>query len=182
MGRRAGSCSRAPAWSAPRRRPPRCWRRAARRAGRRAPPPRTPRGTSRRRQRGRSGSSNTSPRSCTTRGANAMSAGSPVLSYNAAGVVSKSGVPDIGCNRLAYVGQALFTSGPPPGEPIQSLTTPGEVAVLLEHPGAGNIQPRLDGANSILSPLGYKVAEITTTTVPATILANEKAYLLGPED
>ncbi len=118
--------------------------------------------------------------SFTTPVGNAMSAGIPVLSYNADGVVSKSGVPDIGCNRLAYVGQALFTSGQQLGERIKSLIpTPGEVAIFIETPGTANIQPRFDGANSILSPLGYKVAEITTTTVPATILANEKAYLLA---
>jgi simple sugar transport system substrate-binding protein len=118
--------------------------------------------------------------SFTTPVANAMSAGIPVLSYNADGVVSKSGVPDIGCNRLAYVGQALFTSGQQLGERIKSLIpTPGEVAIFIETPGTANIQPRYDGANAILSPLGYKVAEITTTTVPATILANEKAYLLA---
>ena len=112
--------------------------------------------------------------------ANAMSAGIPVLSYNADGVVSKTGVPDIGTNRLAYIGQALFTSGQQLGERIKSLVpTPGEVAIFIETPGTANIQPRFDGANSILSPLGYKVAEITTTTVPATILANEKAYLLA---
>jgi simple sugar transport system substrate-binding protein len=118
--------------------------------------------------------------SFTTPVANAMSAGIPVLSYNADGVVSKTGVPDIGCNRLAYVGQALFTSGQQLGERIKSLVpTPGDVAIFIETPGTANIQPRYDGANSILSPLGYSVAEITTTTVPATILANEKAYLLA---
>jgi simple sugar transport system substrate-binding protein len=118
--------------------------------------------------------------SFTTPVGNAMSAGIPVLSYNADGVVSKSGVPDIGCNRLAYVGQALFTSGQQLGERIKSLIpTPGEVVIFIETPGTANIQPRFDGANSILSPLGYKVAEITTTTVPATILADEKAYLLA---
>jgi simple sugar transport system substrate-binding protein len=118
--------------------------------------------------------------SFTTPVANAMSAGIPVLSYNADGVVSKSGVPDIGCNRLAYVGQALFTSGQQLGQRIKSLVpTPGEIAIFIETPGTANIQPRYDGANSILSPLGYKVAEVTTTTVPATILANEKAYLLA---
>ena len=118
--------------------------------------------------------------SFTTPVANAMSAGIPVLSYNADGVVSKSGVPDIGCNRLAYVGQALFTSGQQLGERIKSeVPTPGEIAIFIETPGTANIQPRFDGANAILSPLGYKVAEITTTTVPATILANEKAYLLA---
>jgi len=118
--------------------------------------------------------------SFTTPVGDAMSAGIPVLSYNADGVVSKSGVPDIGCNRLAYVGQALFTSGQQLGERIKSLIpTPGEVVIFIETPGTANIQPRFDGANAILSPLGYKVAEITTTTVPATILANEKAYLLA---
>ncbi len=118
--------------------------------------------------------------SFTTPVGNAMSAGIPVLSYNADGVVSKTGVADIGCNRLAYVGQALFTSGQQLGERIKSLVpTPGEIAIFIETPGTANIQPRFDGANAILSPLGYKVAEITTTTVPATILANEKAYLLA---
>jgi simple sugar transport system substrate-binding protein len=118
--------------------------------------------------------------SFTTPVANAMSAGIPVLSYNADGLVSKTGVPDIGCNRLAYVGQALFTSGEQLGERIKSdIPTPGDVVIFIETPGQGNIQPRFDGANAVLSPLGYSVAEIATTTVPATILANEKAYLLA---
>jgi simple sugar transport system substrate-binding protein len=110
----------------------------------------------------------------------AMSAGIPVVSYNADGTVSKTGVPDIGCNRLCYVGQALFTSGQQLGERIKSLIpTPGPVAIFIETPGTANIQPRFDGASSVLTPLGYSVAEVTTTTVPATILANEKAYLLS---
>jgi simple sugar transport system substrate-binding protein len=112
--------------------------------------------------------------------ASAMNAGIPVISYNADGLVSKSGVADIGCNRLCYVGQALFTSGQQLGQRIRSLIpTPGPVVIFIETPGTGNIPPRYDGANSILSPLGYTVAEIETTTVPATILANEKAYLLA---
>jgi simple sugar transport system substrate-binding protein len=110
----------------------------------------------------------------------AMSAGIPVVSYNADGLVSKTGVPDIGCNRLCYVGQALFTSGQQLGVRIQSLIpTPGDVVIFIETPGQGNIQPRYDGAASVLTPAGYTVAEIETTTVPATILANEKAYLLA---
>jgi simple sugar transport system substrate-binding protein len=118
--------------------------------------------------------------SFTTPVANAMSAGIPVLSYNADGLVSKTGVPDIGTNRLAYVGQALFTSGQDLGHRIMSLVpTPGLVPIFIETPGEGNIQPRYDGAASILTPAGYTVAEIATTTVPATILANEKAYLLA---
>jgi simple sugar transport system substrate-binding protein len=118
--------------------------------------------------------------SFTTPVANAMNAGIPVVSYNADGLVSSSGVPDIGCNRLCYVGQALFTSGQQLGVRIKSLIpTPGPVVIFIETPGQGNIQPRYDGAASVLKPLGYTVAEIATTTVPATILANEKAYLLA---
>jgi simple sugar transport system substrate-binding protein len=112
--------------------------------------------------------------------ASAMNAGIPVLSYNADGLVSKTGVADIGTNRLAYVGQALFTSGQQLGVRIKSLIpTPGEVVIFIETPGTGNIQPRYDGAASILTPAGYTVSEIETTTVPATILANEKAFLLA---
>jgi simple sugar transport system substrate-binding protein len=118
--------------------------------------------------------------SFTTPVADAMNAGIPVISYNADGLVSKTGVPDIGCNRLCYVGQALFVSGQQLGERIRTLIpTPGEVVIFIETPGQGNIQPRYDGAASVLTPLGYSVAEIETTTVPATILANEKAYLLA---
>jgi simple sugar transport system substrate-binding protein len=118
--------------------------------------------------------------SFTTPVANAMSAGIPVVSYNADGLVSSNGTPDIGCNRLCYVGQALFTSGQQLGVRIRSLIpTPGPVVIFIETPGQGNIQPRYDGAASVLKPLGYSVAEIATTTVPATILANEKAYLLA---
>jgi simple sugar transport system substrate-binding protein len=121
--------------------------------------------------------------SFTTPVANAMSAGIPVVSYNADGLISKSGVPDIGCNRLCYVGQALYVSGQQLGERIKSVVpTPSPVVLFIETPGTGNIQPRFDGANSVLSPLGYSVAEIETTTVPATILANEKAYLLAHKD
>jgi simple sugar transport system substrate-binding protein len=110
----------------------------------------------------------------------AMSAGIPVISYNADGLVSKTGVANIGCNRLCYVGQALFTSGQQLGVRIQSLVpTPGEVVIFIETPGQGSIQPRYDGAASVLTPAGYTVSEIETTTVPATILANEKAYLLA---
>jgi simple sugar transport system substrate-binding protein len=110
----------------------------------------------------------------------AMSAGIPVVSYNADGDVSKSGVPDIGTNRLCYVGQALYTSGQQLGERIkQMVPTPGEVVIFIQTPGQANIQPRYDGAASVLTPLGYKVSEITTTTSTAQGLANEKAYLLA---
>jgi simple sugar transport system substrate-binding protein len=115
----------------------------------------------------------------TTPVANAMNAGIPVLSYNADGVVV-NGVPDIGTNRLCYVGQALYLSGQQLGQRIKSLIpTPGEVVLFIATPGTGNIQPRFDGAVSILKPAGYTVAEVATGALIPQELAAEKAYFIG---
>ena len=117
--------------------------------------------------------------SFTTPVMNAMNAGIPVISYNADGVVSK-GVADIGTNRLCYVGQALYNSGVAMGNRIKSLvTTPGEVAIFIATPGTGNIQPRYDGAASVLTPAGYTVKEIATGALTSGEEAAEKAYLTG---
>ena len=65
----------------------------------------------------------------------------------------------------AYVGQALYTSGQQLGQRIKSLIpTPGDVVIFIVTPGQGNIQPRYDGAASMLTPAGYTVPEIATTT------------------
>jgi simple sugar transport system substrate-binding protein len=118
--------------------------------------------------------------SFTTPVANAMSAGIPVVSYNADGTISSGGVPDIGTNRLAYIGQALYTSGQQLGHKIQSLVpTPGHVVIFIATPGTANIQPRYDGAASILTPAGYTVSEIATGALTGVELGNMKAYLLG---
>jgi len=117
--------------------------------------------------------------SFTTPVANAMSAGIPVLSYNADGTIT-NGVPDIGTNRLAYVGQALYVSGQQLGHKIQSLVpTPGHVVIFIATPGTANIQPRYDGAAAVLKPLGYTVSEIATGALTSVELGNMKAYLLG---
>ncbi len=117
--------------------------------------------------------------SFTTPVANAMSAGIPVVSYNADGVVTK-GVADIGTNRLCYVGQALYNSGIAMGNRIKSLvTTPGDVVIFIATPGTGNIQPRYDGAASVLTPAGYTVKEIATGALTSGEEAAEKAYLVG---
>jgi simple sugar transport system substrate-binding protein len=117
--------------------------------------------------------------SFTTPVANAMSAGIPVVSYNADGVYV-SGKADIGTNRLCYVGQALYNSGVAMGNRIKSLvTTPGLVAIFIATPGTGNIQPRYDGAASVLTPAGYTVKEIATGALTSGEGAAEKAYLGG---
>jgi simple sugar transport system substrate-binding protein len=117
--------------------------------------------------------------SFTTPVANAMSAGIPVVSYNADGSVT-NGVPDIGTNRLCYVGQALYTSGQQLGERIKQLVpTPGEIVIFIATPGQANIQPRFDGANAVLKAAGYTVTSQETNANTSLELGNEKAYLLG---
>jgi simple sugar transport system substrate-binding protein len=109
----------------------------------------------------------------------AMSAGIPVVSYNADGPLI-NGVATPGTNRLCYVGQALYLSGQQLGERIKSLAkSKGEVVIFIATPGTANIQPRSDGAASVLTPAGFTVHQQATgaTTSPET--AAEKAFLLG---
>jgi simple sugar transport system substrate-binding protein len=111
--------------------------------------------------------------------ARAMSAGIPVVTYNADGTVVK-GVPDIGTNRLAYVGQALYNSGIAMGNRIKSLiSTPGDIVIFIATPGTGNIQPRYDGAASVLTPAGFKVAEIATGAATDVEEGAENSYILA---
>ena len=108
----------------------------------------------------------------------AMNSGIPVLTYNADGIY-KNGVPSIGTNRLAYVGQALYLSGQAMGEQIKTLVPGGgHIAIFIATPGTGNIQPRFDGAKAALGS-SYQIDEIGTTTVDATELSDEKSYMLG---
>ncbi|MGH3559732.1 MAG: substrate-binding domain-containing protein, partial [Mycobacterium sp.] len=110
----------------------------------------------------------------------AMDAGIPVVTYNADGTYNSNGTPNIGTNRLCYVGQALYLSGQQLGERIKSLVpTPGDIVIFIATPGTGNIQPRYDGAASVLKAAGYTVSEIATGSATSVELAAEKAYLLG---
>ena len=117
--------------------------------------------------------------SFTTPVKNAMDAGIPVISYNADGVVN-NGVADIGTNRLCYVGQALYNSGVAMGNRIKSLiSSPGEVVIFIATPGSGNIQPRYDGAVSVLKPAGFTVKQVATGALTSAEGAAEKAFLTG---
>jgi simple sugar transport system substrate-binding protein len=112
---------------------------------------------------------------------NAMNAGIPVVSYNADGAVSPSGVATIGTNRLAYIGQALYTSGQQLGNKILSLVSSGDIVIFIATPGTGNIQPRSSGAQAVIKASGkpIKVAQIATGAATSAELPAEKAYLLG---
>jgi simple sugar transport system substrate-binding protein len=116
--------------------------------------------------------------SFTTPTMNAMNAGIPVLSYNADGLINK-GVPDIGTNRLAYVGQALYISGQQLGTKIKALVPGGgDIAIFIATPGSGNIQPRYDGAVSVLGS-SYTVHEVATGAATGQELSAEKAFFAG---
>jgi simple sugar transport system substrate-binding protein len=110
--------------------------------------------------------------------ASAMNAGIPVVSYNADGpIVNGTAAP--GTNRLCYVGQALYLSGQQMGQRIKSLAKPGEIVIFIATPGTANIQPRYDGAASILTPAGYSVKMVATGATTAVEGPAEKAFLLG---
>ncbi len=113
--------------------------------------------------------------------ASAMNAGIPVVSYNADGPILNGNVTP-GTNRLCYVGQALYLSGQQMGEKIKSLAKPGKVVIFIATPGSANIQPRYDGANSILSTAGYQVKMVATGATTALEGTAEKAYLIGNKD
>ncbi len=82
----------------------------------------------------------------------ALSAGIPVVTYNANGA---SGNPT---NGLAYIGQELLVSGQEVGKRLASLMKKGDTAVgVIAQPGSLNIQPRLDGATQALEAAGMKV-------------------------
>jgi simple sugar transport system substrate-binding protein len=109
----------------------------------------------------------------------AMNAGIPVISYNSDGTFV-NGKAVIGTNRLAYVGQALYISGQQMGNKIASLIPGGgDIVIFIATVGTGNIQPRYDGAASVLSGKGFTVHEQATGAATSVELAAEKGYLLG---
>jgi simple sugar transport system substrate-binding protein len=111
----------------------------------------------------------------------AMNAGIPVISYNADGPIL-NGVATPGTNRLAYVGQALYLSGQQMGEQIKSLAKPGKIVIFIATPGSANIQPRYDGAVSVLSAAGYQVKQVATGATTALEGPAEKAFFIGNKD
>jgi simple sugar transport system substrate-binding protein len=106
----------------------------------------------------------------------AMSKGIPVVTYNADGEYV-NGQPQIGTNRLCYVGQSLYSSGQSMGEQIK-LAVPGGGDIVIFTPvvGTGNTQPRFDGAKSVLGS-SYNVAEIATGATESVEVPAMKAYL-----
>ena len=101
----------------------------------------------------------------------ALAAGIPVLAYNADAV---------GNARLAYIGQDLFVSGQQMGQHILSLVPSGNVVLFIATPGAANIQPRIDGALSVLkSHSAIKTTTVATGAALPMELSTINAYAVG---
>src|SRR6185437_2015420 len=103
----------------------------------------------------------------------ALSAGIPVLSYNA-------DVEPPANERLAYVGQNLEVSGEKMGEHIAELVPEGEVALFIATPGSLNIQPRINGALKTLKKhSSIKTHTIATGAAVPQELTVIESYLAG---
>jgi simple sugar transport system substrate-binding protein len=95
---------------------------------------------------------------------NALSAGIPVVSYNADGNVG-----DPGTARLAYIGQDLFVSGQNLGQRIaSSMPSGGDAVGFIATPGTANIQPRIDGAKQAIAASGKNI-KFTSVASGATL-------------
>jgi simple sugar transport system substrate-binding protein len=104
--------------------------------------------------------------------ASALSAGIPVITYNA------NGASDNPTNGLAYVGQELLVSGQQVGKRLASLMKSGDTAVgFIAQPGSLNIQPRMDGAAQALAAAGMKVM-FTNKGVDTGASATQEAQVL----
>ena len=103
----------------------------------------------------------------------ALSAGIPVVSYNA-------DVEPPANERLAYIGQNLEVSGEKMGEHIAELVPSGEVALFIATPGSLNIQPRLDGALKFLkTKSGIQTHTVATGAAVPQELTVIESYLAG---
>jgi simple sugar transport system substrate-binding protein len=93
----------------------------------------------------------------------ALSAGIPVVAYNA-------DEPQTG--RLSYIGQDLYLSGQEMGSHIAALLpSGGQIGMFIATPGAANIQPRINGAlNTLKSHPSVRPDVVATgAAVPAEL-------------
>lgn len=105
----------------------------------------------------------------------ALSAGIPVVAYNADAPASS------GNKRLAYLGQDLFASGVQLGQRIVELVPSGDIVGFIATPGQLNIQPRIDGAKQAIQASGKPInfVEIATGAELNDELSRIEAYYLG---
>lgn len=104
----------------------------------------------------------------------ALDAGIPVIAYNAN--------PPAGSGNkvMAYIGQDLTQAGIDSGKRILSYVHKGDlVAGFIATPGTLNLQPRIDGAASVLKPAGIDFVQVATGAALTQELSTIEAWYLG---
>lgn len=107
----------------------------------------------------------------------ALSKGIPVIAYNAN--------PPTGSTNasMAYIGQDLFQAGVEAGNRILKVVKKGDlVACMIATPGTGNIQPRSDGAKSVLQPAGINYVEVATGATQGPEIPAVQSWYEGHQD
>jgi len=107
----------------------------------------------------------------------ALSSGIPVLSYNAN--------PPAGSTTpvMSYIGQDLTLAGVEAGKRIlQDVKAGDTVACMIATPGTGNIQPRADGAKSVLQKAGVNFVEVATGAAENAEVTAVDSWYQGHKD
>ncbi len=107
----------------------------------------------------------------------ALAAGIPVLSYNAN--------PPVGSKTpvMSYIGQDLTQAGVEAGKRILKQVKKGDtVACMIATPGTGNIQPRADGAKSVLEPAGINFVQVATGAAESKEVSAVESWFEGHKD
>jgi simple sugar transport system substrate-binding protein len=105
----------------------------------------------------------------------ALGDGIPTLAYNADVTTGAAGNA-----RQAYIGQNGFTAGVAAAQKILPFVKKGDfVGALLATPGSLNLQPRVDGAVSVLKPKGISVKTVATGALYNQETAAVDAWVQG---
>jgi simple sugar transport system substrate-binding protein len=107
----------------------------------------------------------------------ALSKGIPVVAYNAPPPTgSKTAV-------MGYIGQDIYQAGVEAGNRILKLVKKGDtVACMIATPGTGNIQPRADGAKSVLEPAGINFVQVATGATQGPEIPAVQSWYEGHQD
>jgi len=109
----------------------------------------------------------------------ALSKGIPVVAYNA----SPPSTTALANHQLSYIGQDLYQAGVEAGNHILEVVSKGDLVVgFCATPGSLNIQPRIDGAASVLKPAGIDFIEVGTGALLSQEATAVNAWYLSHKD
>jgi len=107
----------------------------------------------------------------------ALTAGIPVLAYNAEAPAGS------GNNAMSYVGQDLYLAGVAVAKRILTYVKKGDlVGGMISVPGSLNEQPRMDGAASVFKPAGINFVQVGVGATEGPALASIEAWYQGHQD